>query len=1184
MSSSSSSSDKYDVFLSFRGEDTRKNFTDHLHAALKRKGILTFRDDPKLDPGKEIEPELIKAIQESWCSLIVFSQTYAFSRWCLDELAEIVQQKKEREHKVFPIFYDVDPTHIRKQTGKVKEAFAEHEERYKEDKDKTQRWRSALTEVANLKGWHLQESHESDFIDDIVKDISIKLCVRDLDVPDDLVGIESRLEKLLLKVDIEKDDVRIVGICGMGGIGKTRLASIVYTQLSSNFDGRCFLADVREVSEKHGLVSLQKQLLSQILLEEGFHFFIVDEGKAIIRRRLSHKKVLIVIDDVDNLQHLKCLVGRPDWFGSGSRIIVTTRDEQLLRSHRVHDVYEPTTLNDNEALHFFNMKAFGSDTVTETHFIPLSKHVVKYAGGLPLALEVLGCHLCGRGVELWRSAIERLERDSNKEILDRLQIGFDELEETEKNIFLDIACFFDNGEEKDLVIKVLDGCDFSALIGIDVLIKKSLIKDCGNYFWMHDLLREMGRKIVGQKSLEPGEFCRLWKAKDVYHVLTNNTATKAIESMVISFCRQQFEMLTLTADAFLKMKRLRLLKIFNQTNVDDLNYISNELRLLDWSGYPLTCLPTSFQPDNLVALLLSYSRTEQLWEGKRPLYKLRLINLKGSVNLIKTPDLTMAPNLERLILEGCTRISDVHPSIIDLRQLRLLNLKGCKSLRCLPTNKIGIGSLEKLVLSGCSNLQRFPEIDGKMERLLELYLDETGIEELPSSIGDLIGLKLLDLRDCKNLFSLPSSICGCKCLKSLNLSGCSKVETFPENLQQVEFLKKLDFSETAITKLPSFIFQFKHLDSLSLRGCKGSSSALKLSPLSGLSSLRKLNLSDCNLGEDDIASGLCCLSSLEELDLSDNNFLSLPASLGRLANLCYLYLIDCRKLKSLPEPVIASLEYLNIDGCTSIEVVEDPTAVYKTSLRRFQEIVRGINCYKLVEKSNALTLLKKGLKVPENVKKGIDILVPGCEIPEWFGHHTDETCIVDDACGGKKSAISVKIPLPPITGNNSPWVGVALCCLVVSDCRDDDDEKYIDDDGPWEDIKSIYMDIHISGGHVTGGGTILTGKYGEHQLKKDHLWLRYYSRNELYRNLRKPDGEPQCEEVFEFRAYNKKYVKVKKCGVRFVYEEDLEDQIVEEIKRQRSSPASATFNDYELAGNDGVFVKGKRDIYENSIE
>ncbi|XVF71246.1 hypothetical protein PTKIN_Ptkin12aG0021100 [Pterospermum kingtungense] len=157
MSSSSLSSHKYDVFLSFRGEDTRKSFTDHLHAALKRKGILTFRDDPKLETGKEITPELFKAIQESWCSLVVFSQTYAFSRWCLDELAQIVQQKSQRGHEVFPIFYDVDPSNLRNQTGKVQEAFAKHAERYKEDKVRIQMWRTALSTVADLKGWHLKD-------------------------------------------------------------------------------------------------------------------------------------------------------------------------------------------------------------------------------------------------------------------------------------------------------------------------------------------------------------------------------------------------------------------------------------------------------------------------------------------------------------------------------------------------------------------------------------------------------------------------------------------------------------------------------------------------------------------------------------------------------------------------------------------------------------------------------------------------------------------------------------------------------------------------------------------------------------------------------------------------------------------------------------------------------------------
>ncbi|XVE83989.1 hypothetical protein DITRI_Ditri16bG0133000 [Diplodiscus trichospermus] len=151
-SSSFTSKQKYDVFLSFRGEDTRKNFTDHLYAALIRSGIVTFMDDPRLETGEEIAPKLIKAIQESWCSIIVFSKTYAFSGWCLSELTHIVEQRNMRGHKIFPIFYDVDPSDLRKQTKKVEETF---EETYKENKDKVKKWQRALSEVTNIKGWHL---------------------------------------------------------------------------------------------------------------------------------------------------------------------------------------------------------------------------------------------------------------------------------------------------------------------------------------------------------------------------------------------------------------------------------------------------------------------------------------------------------------------------------------------------------------------------------------------------------------------------------------------------------------------------------------------------------------------------------------------------------------------------------------------------------------------------------------------------------------------------------------------------------------------------------------------------------------------------------------------------------------------------------------------------------------------
>ena len=146
----------FDVFLSFRGEDTRYGFISHLHETLRQRGIHTFIDK-YLPKGEEISGELLKTIENSTISIIVFSENYASSTWCLDELAKIVECKKN-DQLVRPIFYNVDPSDVRNQNGKFGKALAKYEKNIKHNK-KVQRWRNALQEVANISGWHYQHRY-----------------------------------------------------------------------------------------------------------------------------------------------------------------------------------------------------------------------------------------------------------------------------------------------------------------------------------------------------------------------------------------------------------------------------------------------------------------------------------------------------------------------------------------------------------------------------------------------------------------------------------------------------------------------------------------------------------------------------------------------------------------------------------------------------------------------------------------------------------------------------------------------------------------------------------------------------------------------------------------------------------------------------------------------------------------
>ncbi|XP_030936174.1 TMV resistance protein N-like [Quercus lobata] len=881
-SSSSTYGSKHDVFISFRGEDTRKKFTDHLYAGLEQKGISTFRDDENLERGTHIGPGLFKAIEESMFAVVILSSEYASSRWCLIELAKIIDCMKNTGLIVLPVFHYVDPSDVRNQREIYAEAFKKHEEHFKDSNEEdVYMWKVALTKVANISGWDLRDRHESKVIQEIVGTISSELNRRfSKTISKDLVGIDSRAEEMLDYYLCEGlGGVRFVGIWGMGGIGKTTLAQEIYRRISSNFETSSFIANVREETQNQGLVSLQKQLLSEILVQSKIRISNVREGINVIGNRLRDKKVLIVLDDVDQEEQLEALAGKHDWFGLGSRIILTSRDRHLLRRRcGVDDIYAIRGLSDYEALLLFSWRAFKKSHLNKEDYVKLSKDFVNYSSGHPLVITVVGASLFAKGIDEWKTALDKLKETSDH-ILDALKMSFDELINIQKELFLDIACFF-KGENINRIRDILTTFGYYPDYNIDVLIDRSLITiDAWGTLWMHDLLQNMGQEIVRRECpKDPSRRSRLWLYEDVLHVLKNNTGTELIQGIVLKEHVHKTE--RLNVESLSKMKNLRMLKIQDVLLPNHLNYLSNEICIIEWHRCPLNSMPANFQPNKLVELKMHCSAIIQLWKGIVTLDKLKLIDLSDSQKLIETPDFSGAPNLKHLILRRCTRLYKIHASIRNLRWLIQLDLNGCKCLQILPP-KISLESLEVFDLSGCSRLKKFPEIVGDMSCLSKLDLDKTAIKELPISVQNLTNLTFLSLKDCKNLSSL-GVCCNWNFLKTLALSGCSKLKKFPEIVENMSHLTELYLNETAIEELPSSLEHLTGLTFLSLRNCKNLSSLTDA--ICTMISLKILILSGCSK-LDELPENLGNLEGLEVLDVSGTAIKALPTSVVSLKNL-----------------------------------------------------------------------------------------------------------------------------------------------------------------------------------------------------------------------------------------------------------------------------------------------------------
>ncbi|KAM1656735.1 hypothetical protein TB2_044987 [Malus domestica] len=810
-SSSSQSSNrwKYEVFLSFRGEDTRNTFTDHLFIALRNAGINTFIDN-QLTRGENIQSELDQEIEGSRIAVIVFSKEYAESRWCLRELSKIMRCLKDQEGKIVcPIFYDVDPSQVRKQEDSFGEAFQKHETT--EDPNEVKQWREDLKASADLGGWNLKttaDGREGVFIEKIIGDIKGLLKPTDLKEAKHSVGIAFRMQEFNTKyLDIVgSPDVQIIGIWGTGGIGKTTLAKEICSKYGHSFSNQCYLEEVR--SNKKNMVSLQEQLLRDLLKRHDIKVSSVAEGTKEIEKRLGSMKVLVVVDDIDDADQLDKLAISHVSFGPGSRIIITTRDEHVLNIQKVDKRYKAQGMTDDEAFELLSWHAFGNPRPDE-EYIELARDVVDYCGGLPLALEVVGRLLATKkSKSIWKSTLEKLKNIPDRKIHETLKLSYDGLRDDHvKGVFLDISCFF-LGWGKLLVTAILDGCSrFSVEAEITTLCERCLLYiDVEKNLRMHDLIRDMGREILrAESSVELGKRSRLWHSEDAKTVLRNKLGTEAVEGLTLFLPKDSDDEQSFSTEAFKKMWRLKFLKLENVKLTGSYKHLSKELRLLYWDGFPLKAIPADFDQRNLVFMQLTSSKIVRVWEDSNLLpKKLKYLILGGCHNLTKLPDFSKLPLLEVLNLGGCKGLCGAYHFLAQLKMIQALNLSNCNitdgavleiigslsSLRALYLsgngfNRLpilsGLSQLQFLRLNHCTNLQAIPDLPNS---LIELEANNCTALEIMSDFSEMSKMRKLELKECRKLKDIPNLENSLDYMVSIHMEGCTSLTgTFKENLQ-----------------------------------------------------------------------------------------------------------------------------------------------------------------------------------------------------------------------------------------------------------------------------------------------------------------------------------------------------------------------------------------------------------------
>ncbi|CAN6926891.1 unnamed protein product, partial [Brassica oleracea] len=1000
----------HDVFPSFHGADVRKSFLSHLLKEFGSKGIN------EITRGEFIGPELKKAIQGSRIAILV----------------EIMKCKEELSQTVMPVFYEVDPSDVKKQAGDFGKVFK------KTCKGKTNevivKWSQALAKVATLAGYHSKNwDNEAKMIEDVATEVANKLFnstpPRDLD---EFIGMEAHMNKISPVLRTDLDEVRMIGIWGPAGIGKTTIARCLFNQLSHTFQYSVFMMNVKAMytppicSDDYNVkLHLQQKLLSQLLNQkedlEISHLGVAQE-------RLKDKKVLVVLDNVDRLVQLEAMAKETGWFGHGSRIIITTQDRKILKAHGITDIYKVYFPSDCEAIQMFCMYAFGKKS-PEDGFENLVWEVTRLVGKLPLGLRVMGSHFRGMSKQEWENELPELWRCLDGEIESILMFSYNALSQENKDLFLHIACFF-NYVMIEKVAEYLPKRFSDARQRLNVLADKSLISLESSLISleselviMHDLLVQLGRDIVRKQSSEPGQRQFLVDERETCEVLADDAAGSG---SVIGIMCDGHE-INVSERAFERMSNLQFLRLGPEIDgggdafhlYGGQSNLSRKLRLLNWRFFPMTCLNCIPNPELLVELSMHDSKLEKLWERTKPLSNLKWVDLAHSKNLKDVSSLSTATSLLELNLRGCSSLVELPSSIGNAIHLKKLDLSGCSSLLELPSSIGNATNLQFLSLSNCSSLVELPSsIGNAIRNLKDLdFRDCSSLVGVPSSIGNATNLKRLDFSRCSSLVELPSSLGNAiRNLEHLDFSDCSSLVGVPSSIGNATNLKRLDFSRcSSLVGLPASIGNLQKLDSLILREC----CKLEALPVNiNLKFLTTLDLTDCSLMQSfpEISTNIIfmyltgtaikqvpssislwprlfdlhmsysenlkefpqVLDIMTDLVMSNTEIQEISPWIERISGLRRLVLDGCKKLLSLPQ-LPSSLSQLDAKDCESLERLDCSFLNQKIDLN-------FANCFKLNKEA-------RDVIIQTSPYYNFTIL-PGKEMPNYFNYQANGGSLV----------------------------------------------------------------------------------------------------------------------------------------------------------------------------------------------